>query len=135
MAPSKFNHGYRGNTYATHLCVVREGGLPPSKYPTLTFVKTSEIYVTYVTPVTDLKSFVFVLGWDSKVDLLSNEYGFHCRRAAVFNPSETRRNGLRYCSNNLWAAPALFLVIIVSPRRNIRVFWFLQFQFCKGEAR
>ena len=56
MTPSKFNNGYRCYGYTTHLCAVREGGQPPSQRPMSTLVKTSEIYVTYVTPVTGLKS-------------------------------------------------------------------------------
>jgi len=43
----------------TRLCGVREGGDLPAQYPTL-LVKTSGIYVTYVTPVTVL-NFLFVL--------------------------------------------------------------------------
>ena len=144
MTPSKLNHGYRGNTYTTHLCVVREGGLPPSKYSTPTFVKTSDLYVTYVTPVTDLKFFVFVLGWGSKGDRLSNEYGFTCPRVAGSDTPEPRRNSSERPSNILEVARAIFLVITVSPRRNIRatfnnyvgisgVFSFSQFQFCEGD--
>lgn len=77
-------------------------------------------------------------------DLLSNEYGFRCPRVAVSGPPELRQNDTEHPSNNLWAAPALFLVIIVSPCRNIpkfskssrnisRMFSCSKFQFYEGE--
>lgn len=112
--------GYRGYGYAVHLCVAREGGLPPSHYPMPTPVKTTEEYVTYVTPVTDNKFLVWALGRNSEVDLLFNDYGFLCPWIAVFSSPEPRRNGLRRYHSNLRISSLIFLVIIVSPRRNIR---------------
>jgi len=147
MTPSKFNHGYtgyRGYGSMTHLCAVREGGFPPSKYPIPAFAKTSYIYVTYVTPVTGLKVLVWGIGWVSEADLLSNEYGFRCLRVVVSNTSEARANGSERPSNILKVGRALFLVIIVSPRHNIQahydnyagipcVFSCSQFQLCEGD--
>jgi len=53
-------------------------------------------------------------------DLLSNEYGFRCPRVAVSNSFEARRDGTESPLAILEAIPRIFLVIIVSPRRNMR---------------
>ena len=62
MTHLNIDHGYTGyRCYmsTTRLCGVREGGDVPVQYPSI-LVKTSDKYVTYVTPVTNLK-FLFEL--------------------------------------------------------------------------
>ena len=52
-------------------------------------------------------------------DLLSSEYGFRCRCAAVFSPSKTRRNGLGNCSNISCTTPLGYSVNPVSPQNAL----------------
>ena len=59
------------------------------------------------------------LVWINKIDLLFDEYGSHYPRVADSGPPEPRQNGTAHPSNILAATRAVFLVIIVSPRRNI----------------
>lgn len=113
MTPSKFNHGYtayRGYGSMTHICAVREGALPPSKYPIPAFVKTSYIYVTYVTPVTGLKVFVCGLDWVSEVDCSLGEYGIRRPQVVICSACEGRRNGVGSRSSFLRAYSPIYLV-------------------------
>ena len=109
--------GYRGYTYAGHLYGVREGGSPPSQYPIPTLVKTSDIYVTYVTPVTCLKFLGFVLGRGfgsaAKPDCLPYEYEIKYLRAGVCRPSESRRNRVEDLLDNIRSARR---VATITPR-------------------
>lgn len=78
------------------------------------------------------------------LDLLFCEYDIRRPLVADINASETHRNGTGHLLNILVSARAIFLAIIVSPRRNFpkfskssrnnsRMFSCSQFQFHEGE--
>jgi hypothetical protein len=90
--------GYGGYTSLSTLCGVRgAGGLPEGGSQTH-LVKTSQIYVTYVTPVTNPNFLICVLGFYSKADLFVGNAGFKITVTGIPSQLET---GLRALSTPL----------------------------------
>lgn len=136
--------GYRCYGYTTHLRGVWKGDLSPSQHPIPPLVKTSDIYVTYVTPVTDPKFLFLVLGRVLGIDPILNKHGVRSPLVAASGSFEPRRNGPEHPLDILATVACNSMVITMSPRRNIRppsksyatnsrMFFCSQFQFCEGD--
>jgi len=116
--------GYGCYVPATYLFTKPKGGSPSSQNLISNAAKTSEIYVTYVTPVTCLKFLVLGLGWGfgsaSITDLLPDEYGILCLRAEPCSASECRRSGVERALDIPGVVSPIILVICRSFSKTLR---------------